>query len=131
MAESKVKQFQVELSSPRSDANVCYKQVFTKELVLTALASASGVLSFGWNTGCLNNAQESIETWMGESYHQRTGHNLSKFALTLLWSITVSIFAIGGAIGAFAASPMSRRYGRRGGLLRSNLLGITAASFMG
>lgn len=44
--------------------------------------------------------------------------------------MTVAIFAIGGAIGAFAASIVSRRFGRRGGLLRANLLGIIAATCM-
>ncbi|CAF4333093.1 unnamed protein product, partial [Rotaria magnacalcarata] len=105
-------------------------KVFTKELILTALATGSGVLSFGWNTGCLNSAQESIKPWIIESYRHRTGITLSHYVLTFIWSTTVAIFAIGGAIGAFAASPVSRRYGRRGGLLKANLLGIIAAAFM-
>ncbi|CAF2369406.1 unnamed protein product [Rotaria sp. Silwood2] len=105
-------------------------KIFTKELILTAFATGSGVVSFGWNTGCLNSAQESIKSWIVESYYHRTGHTLSKYVLTLIWSTTVAIFAIGGAIGAFAASFISRRYGRRGGLLKANLLGIIAATFM-
>jgi MFS family permease len=55
---------------------------------------------------------------------------LSQYALTLLWSTTVAIFCIGGAIGAFTANIVSRRYGRRGGLLKANILGIIAASCM-
>jgi MFS family permease len=87
-------------------------------------------VSFGWNTGCLNSAQESIKSWIVESYQHRNGSKLSPSVLTLIWSTTVAIFAIGGAIGAFIASSVSRRYGRRGGLLRSNLLGIIAATLM-
>ncbi len=94
------------------------------------MATGSGVVSFGWNTGCLNSAQESIKSWIIESYLRRTGYTLSDSVLTLIWSTTVAIFAIGGAIGAFIASLVSRRYGRRGGLLRTNLLGIIAATFM-
>ncbi|CAF0791255.1 unnamed protein product [Adineta steineri] len=105
-------------------------KTFTNKLVLTAFATGSGLVSFGWNTGCLNNAQESIKPWIAESYYHRTGHTLSQHVLTLLWSSTVAIFAIGGAIGAFTASIVSRRYGRRGGLLRTNLLGIIAAVLM-
>ncbi|CAF2053943.1 unnamed protein product [Rotaria magnacalcarata] len=104
-------------------------KVFTKELILTALATGSGVVSFGWNTGCLNSAQESIEPWIIESYHHRTGITLSHYVLTFIWSTTIAIFAIGGAIGVFAASPVSRRYGRRGDLLKAKL-GIIAAAFM-
>jgi MFS family permease len=78
----------------------------------------------------LNSVQESIKSWIIESYRHRTGHTLSVSILTLIWSTTVAIFAIGGAIGAFIASGISRRYGRRGGLLRANLLGIIAATFM-
>jgi SP family facilitated glucose transporter-like MFS transporter 9 len=78
----------------------------------------------------LNSVQESIKAWIIESYLHRTGYTLSESVLTLIWSTTVAIFAIGGAIGAFIASNVSRRYGRRGGLLRANLLGIIAAIFM-
>lgn len=106
------------------------RQTFTRELILTALATGSGVVSFGWNTGCLNNAQESIKSWITESYLHRTGNHLAQYTLTFLWSTTVAIFAIGGAIGAFTASLVSRRYGRRGGLLRANMLGIIAAACM-
>ncbi|UJR16127.1 hypothetical protein I4U23_003039 [Adineta vaga] len=105
-------------------------RTFTNELILTVLATGSGLISFGWNTGCLNNAQESIKAWIVQSYQYRTGHTLSHSILTLLWSTTVAIFAIGGAIGAFSASSVSRRYGRRGGLLRGNLFGIIAAICM-
>lgn len=94
------------------------------------MATGSGIVSFGWNTGCLNNAQEPIKSWIVASYSYRTGTALSQEVLTLIWSTTVAIFAIGGAIGAFAASNVSRRYGRRGGLLRANLLGIIAATCM-
>ena len=62
---------------------------------------------------------------------RRSDITLSKNSLTLIWSTTVAIYAIGGAIGAFAASQVSRRFGRRGGLLRANVLGIVAASLMG
>ncbi|CAF1018019.1 unnamed protein product [Adineta ricciae] len=106
------------------------RKTFTNELILTALATGSGLISFGWNTGCLNNAQESIKNWIVQSYQYRSGHTLSHNVLTLLWSTTVAIFAIGGAIGAFTASSVSRRYGRRGGLLRANLFGIIAAICM-
>lgn len=99
-------------------------------MILTGLATGSGVTSFGWNTGCLNNAQESIKSWIVESYRHRTGHILSNYALTLIWSTTVAIFAVGGAIGAFIASHISRRYGRRGGLFRANLVGVIAATLM-
>ena len=87
-------------------------------------------MSFGWNTGCLNSAQESIKSWIIESYRHRTGYTLSESLLTLIWSTTVAIFAIGGAIGAYMANIISRRYGRRGGLLRANLLGVIAATLM-
>ncbi len=94
------------------------------------MATGSGVVSFGWNTGCLNSAQEPIKSWIVDSYYRRTGYKLSESVLTLIWSTTVAIFAIGGAIGAFIASSVSRRYGRRGGLLKTNFLGIIAATFM-
>ncbi|CAF0936493.1 unnamed protein product [Didymodactylos carnosus] len=106
------------------------EQVFTKELVLTALASASGLLSVGWNSGCINSPEKYITKFMSDVYFHRSGKQLSPHVITLLWSITVSIFPFGGAVGGYWAGPVSRRFGRRKGLLLTNLLGIIAATLM-
>ncbi|CAF1454260.1 unnamed protein product [Didymodactylos carnosus] len=106
------------------------QKIFTKPLVLTALASASGMLSFGWNTGCINSSQTAIKKFMIDVYFKRNGTHLSPFFVTFLWSVTVSIFPLGGAVGGYFAGPVSRKFGMRNGLLLTNLLGLGAASLM-
>ncbi|KAK8728198.1 hypothetical protein OTU49_009164, partial [Cherax quadricarinatus] len=48
----------------------------------------------------------------------------------LLWSIAVSIFAIGGMIGGFCGGSVGNKFGRKKGLLLNNLLGVGGACLM-
>ncbi|XP_070206842.1 solute carrier family 2, facilitated glucose transporter member 1-like isoform X2 [Littorina saxatilis] len=110
----------------------------TKKPTLTsrlAFATAACVLcsSFllGYNTAVVNSPEEVIEDFYNVTNYERTGSYMSKGFLTMLWGITVSCYAAGGMIGGLSAGYWANRYGRRGALLRNNLLAITAAALMG
>ena len=49
---------------------------------------------------------------------------------TFIYTIVVSIFAIGGMCGGFIGGWIANKIGRKGGLLISNIVGITAAIVM-
>ncbi|KFQ43188.1 Solute carrier family 2, facilitated glucose transporter member 5, partial [Nestor notabilis] len=51
--------------------------------------------------------------------------------LLFLWSITVSIYGIGGLLGSSGTRYLTVKYGRKKCLLCTNVLMITAASIMG
>ncbi|NXT82883.1 GTR9 protein, partial [Zapornia atra] len=51
--------------------------------------------------------------------------------LLFLWSITVSIFGIGGLLGSSGSRYLTVKYGKKKCLMCNNLLMIAAASFMG
>ena len=49
---------------------------------------------------------------------------------TFMYAIVVSIFAIGGMVGGFIGGWIANKFGRKGGLLINNVVGIAAACAM-
>ncbi|XP_022243647.1 glucose transporter type 1-like isoform X2 [Limulus polyphemus] len=100
-------------------------------LVFTITAAVLGMFQFGYNTGVINAPQKIIEEFISEVYRDRTGKYITEDFRNLLWSVTVSIFAIGGMIGGISAGTIANRLGRKGGLLVNNIMGILGGALMG
>ncbi|KAH8284595.1 hypothetical protein KR018_004962 [Drosophila ironensis] len=75
----------------------------------------------------LNSALQFINAWVRESGKSRYSVSFSDTQLTLMLSVIVSLFLIGGLIGSLCATPINSRLGRRGCLLLTSLLMIVAA----
>ncbi|XP_043288937.1 glucose transporter type 1 isoform X3 [Venturia canescens] len=107
------------------------EQGLTFFLSYAILAAVLGMLQFGYNTGVINAPQGNIENFMKDVYKDRYGEDLSDKAVQKLYSVAVSIFAIGGMVGGFSGGIIANRFGRKGGLLLNNVLGIVGACLMG
>uniref|UniRef100_A0A3Q3B6K0 Solute carrier family 2, facilitated glucose transporter member 5 n=1 Tax=Kryptolebias marmoratus TaxID=37003 RepID=A0A3Q3B6K0_KRYMA len=68
-----------------------------------------------------------IKAFYNKTWTERYGVPLPAETATLLWSITVSIFAIGGLLGALSVSLFIKALGRKGTLLLNNSFAVTAA----
>ncbi|XP_073973947.1 glucose transporter 1 isoform X16 [Rhodnius prolixus] len=99
-------------------------------LSYTILASMLGMLQFGYNTGVINAPENNIETFMRDVYRDRYQKDLGEKSAKLLYSFAVSIFAIGGMIGGFSGGTVANKFGRKGGLLMNNVIGIGGACLM-
>ncbi|CAF1400117.1 unnamed protein product, partial [Didymodactylos carnosus] len=107
------------------------EKIYTRALLVTAISAASGMLSCGWNSGCINSAEKPLKKFISDVYFERRGHQpLSSHSVTILWSIVVSIFPFGGIFGGYFAGRLSNKFGRKSGLLLTNLIGISAAVLM-
>lgn len=53
-----------------------------------------------------------IQNFVNETFQERWGIQLGVYEVTLIWTFIVSIFSLGGFIGALIAGPMSVRFGR-------------------
>ncbi|PNF37049.1 hypothetical protein B7P43_G08027 [Cryptotermes secundus] len=111
-------------------AQLCL-QGLTFFLSYAILAAVLGMLQFGYNTGVINAPEVNIENFMKDVYKSRYGEDIQDDSVKLLYSLAVSIFAIGGMLGGFCGGMIANRFGRKGGLLLNNLLGIVGAVLMG
>nr|CAD7596932.1 unnamed protein product [Timema genevievae] len=107
------------------------EQGLTFFLSYAILAAMLGMLQFGYNTGVINAPEVSIENFMKDVYKDRYGEDIQEEYVRLLYAVAVSIFAIGGMLGGFSGGMIANRFGRKGGLLLNNILGIGGACLMG
>ncbi|XP_010008202.1 PREDICTED: solute carrier family 2, facilitated glucose transporter member 9-like, partial [Nestor notabilis] len=78
----------------------------------------------------LEDRSQFIKKFYNETWERRYGFSVDESTLTLLWSITVSIFAIGGLVGAIIVTPIVKFFGRKCTLLLNNVFAVTAALLM-
>ncbi|XDC56663.1 hypothetical protein R6Z07M_007845 [Ovis aries] len=100
-------------------------------LIVASLVGAFGSsFLYGYNLSVVNAPTPYIKAFYNESWERRHGHPIDSDTLTLLWSVTVSIFAIGGLVGTFLVKVIGKFLGRKNTLLVNNGFGISAALLM-
>ncbi|XP_009959427.1 PREDICTED: solute carrier family 2, facilitated glucose transporter member 9-like, partial [Leptosomus discolor] len=95
-------------------------------LSVTLLVSFGSSMLYGYNLAVVNSPAEHIKAFYNATWSRRYGHGLAPGPLTLLYSLTVSIFALGGLVGSLLVGVLVERYGRKGVLSRSALLVLLA-----
>lgn len=73
-----------------------------------------------------NQPKQVLEEWMTGVIGNRTGVPPAHESITLVWSIAVAIFCVGGMIGGVSTGFIADRFGRKGGLLLNNVLVLVA-----
>ncbi|KAL1790426.1 solute carrier family 2, facilitated glucose transporter member 9 isoform X1 [Sigmodon hispidus] len=100
-------------------------------LVLAALVGAFGSsFLYGYNLSVVNAPTPYIKAFYNETWYRRHGQPIDPDTLTLLWSVTVSIFAIGGLVGTLMVKFIGKFLGRKYTLLVNNGFAISAALLM-
>ncbi|NXU34590.1 GTR5 protein, partial [Drymodes brunneopygia] len=104
----------------------------TLSLALVALISAFGSsFQYGYNVSVINSPAPFMQDFYNRTYLDRTGVVMDSNFQTLLWSLTVSMFPLGGLFGSLMVWPLVNNCGRKGTLLINNLFSIAAAVLMG
>ncbi|XP_068223773.1 solute carrier family 2, facilitated glucose transporter member 1-like [Palaemon carinicauda] len=96
-----------------------------------AAAALGSAFQHGYNLGVINAPQKVIGQWINETNYERHGEYLTEGVLTVIISIMVSIYCIGGMIGGALTGIFSTRFGRKGGLLVNNVFAVLAAILFG
>ncbi|XP_043828562.1 solute carrier family 2, facilitated glucose transporter member 9 isoform X2 [Dromiciops gliroides] len=100
-------------------------------LIVASLVGAFGSsFLYGYNLSVVNAPSRYIKTFYNDTWGKRQGHPINDNTLMLLWSVTVSIFAIGGLVGTMMVTPIGKVLGRKYTLLVNNAFAILAALLM-
>ncbi|KAJ0023908.1 hypothetical protein NQD34_003807 [Periophthalmus magnuspinnatus] len=78
---------------------------------MVASAAIGGTLQYGYNLAIMNAPTTFIQTFINETSQERWGIQLEDYQVTLIWTIIVSFFSLGGFTGALIAGPMTIRFG--------------------
>lgn len=104
----------------------------TGHLVFAIAAAALGSsFQHGYNTGVVNAPQVLVQNFINESYYSKYNEVPSEGIITLIFAIMVSIFCLGGMVGALGTAYLAEKFGRKGGLLLNNILVFVAAALGG
>ncbi|VCW67008.1 unnamed protein product [Gulo gulo] len=72
-----------------------------------------------------------MKAFYNQTYYERNNNYINEFSLTLLWSVSVSMFPFGGFLGSLMVGPLVNKFGRKGTLLFNNIFSIVPAILMG
>uniref|UniRef100_A0AAQ5ZSJ6 Solute carrier family 2, facilitated glucose transporter member 5 n=1 Tax=Amphiprion ocellaris TaxID=80972 RepID=A0AAQ5ZSJ6_AMPOC len=96
-------------------------------VLMVASAAIGGTLQYGYNLAIMNSPTTFIQKFINETFLERWDIQLEDYQVTLVWTIVVSIFSLGGFAGALIAGPMTIRFGRKKCLLLNNIFLMSGA----
>ncbi|XP_072110782.1 solute carrier family 2, facilitated glucose transporter member 9 isoform X2 [Mobula birostris] len=103
----------------------------TCHLLTASLIGAFGSsFLYGYNLSVVNAPAVYVKSFCNESWIRQFGTTMEAKSLTLLWSVIISINAIGGLFGALTVTFLLKYLGRKGALLLNNGFAIVAALLM-
>uniref|UniRef100_A0A667YEW7 Major facilitator superfamily (MFS) profile domain-containing protein n=1 Tax=Myripristis murdjan TaxID=586833 RepID=A0A667YEW7_9TELE len=92
-----------------------------RTLALTVCCAAiGGTFQYGYNISIINSPTSYIQGFINDTYVERWGTGLDTPQVTLVWTLIVSAFSLGGLVGSLLAGPMAVRFGRKRSLLLNN-----------
>ncbi|XP_016359445.1 solute carrier family 2, facilitated glucose transporter member 9-like [Sinocyclocheilus anshuiensis] len=95
-----------------SDVKGPPKQRLTVCLISAAFfGSVGSSFLYGYNLSVVNAPASYIKTFYNKTWIDRYNEPIGDGTVTLLWSVTVSIFAIGGLVGALTVSFLIKALG--------------------
>lgn len=98
-----------------------------------AAAAIGSSFQHGYNTGVVNAPQKVIEEWIAAVLKERSPNEavIEQQKVTMIFSIFVAIFCIGGMVGGCATGYVADKVGRRGGLLFNIILVVLSCILQG
>uniref|UniRef100_A0A4W6D8J0 Solute carrier family 2 member 3b n=1 Tax=Lates calcarifer TaxID=8187 RepID=A0A4W6D8J0_LATCA len=107
------------------------KKKITAYLLYCVSTAVIGSLQFGYNTGVINAPEQKLKRFFQNVSVERYGEPFSTGTNTMLWSLSVAIFSVGGMIGSFSVGAMVNKFGRRKSMLINNVLALIGGGLMG
>lgn len=106
------------------------KQV-TGYLLFSLATAVIGSLQFGYNTGVINAPEMKLKSFFNVTWYKRYNEDIDPGVCTIVWSVAVSIFSVGGMVGSFSVGVIANRFGRRRSMILVNSLAVIGGLLMG
>ncbi|KAG8597205.1 hypothetical protein GDO81_002193 [Engystomops pustulosus] len=106
---------------------VHYRNLFLMILTL----GIGGTFQYGYHLSVMNSPSPFIKQFINDSWIRRHGTSIPDGSLTLIWSLVVSVFSIGGLIGSTASGFLTGRLGKKRCQLCNAVLPLVSALLMG
>ncbi|XP_072882890.1 solute carrier family 2, facilitated glucose transporter member 5-like [Hemitrygon akajei] len=100
-------------------------------LAAATLTSFGSSMLYGYNLAVVNSPTQYIKDFYNDTALERYNLTMSADDLVLLYSATVSVFAVGGMFGAFLVGLLVSKLGQKGTLMYSTVLVFLAGLLMG
>lgn len=102
-----------------------------RTLALTVCSAAiGGTFQYGYNISIINAPTLYIQDFINDTYVSRWGTSLDTSQVTLVWTVVVSAFSLGGLLGALLAGPLAVHCGRKNSLLLNNFFLFIGAALV-
>uniref|UniRef100_I3K624 Solute carrier family 2 member 15a n=2 Tax=Oreochromis TaxID=8139 RepID=I3K624_ORENI len=108
-----------------------YSHLTASLLAVAFLTSFGSSMLYGYNLAVVNSPAVYIKDFYNKTVVGRNGTGLSEDTLTLMYSLTVSVFAVGGLLGSLIVGMLVTRYGRKGTVVNTTVLVFIAGLLMG
>uniref|UniRef100_A0AAQ5YSU6 Solute carrier family 2, facilitated glucose transporter member 5 n=1 Tax=Amphiprion ocellaris TaxID=80972 RepID=A0AAQ5YSU6_AMPOC len=97
----------------------------------TFISTFGSSFQYGYNVAVINSPSPFMQQFYNTTYMERYNSPMEEDFLTLLWSLSVSMFPLGGFFGSIMVAPLVNKLGRKGTLLFNNIFAIVPAVMMG
>ncbi|XP_062999974.1 solute carrier family 2, facilitated glucose transporter member 11-like isoform X4 [Elgaria multicarinata webbii] len=104
---------------------------YQRLLLMMLVLGIGGSLQLGFQGSMIPFTSLHVKTFINDTWLERSGHPVHPETLTLLWSLIVSIFGLGGLLGSMASGHLTAKYGKKRCLLGNNVLMLASAFLVG
>ncbi|KAI3358195.1 hypothetical protein L3Q82_003194 [Scortum barcoo] len=110
---------------------ISWEKQVTGYLLFSLGTAVIGSLQFGYNTGVINAPEQKLRSFFNNTWVERYGVPIDPKVCTIVWSVAVAIFSVGGMVGSFSVGVMANRFGRRRSMFLVNSLAVIGGLLMG
>uniref|UniRef100_A0A8D3CHF5 Solute carrier family 2, facilitated glucose transporter member 5 n=1 Tax=Scophthalmus maximus TaxID=52904 RepID=A0A8D3CHF5_SCOMX len=99
-------------------------------LLLIIILGIGGTFQHGYHLTGLSSPSPYIQRFINSSWYDKYGEPPPAQTVTMIWSLIVSLFAVGGLFGAVSVKLISGRLGRKKAVILNNFIAIVAGGIM-
>ncbi|KAL7407338.1 hypothetical protein ABVT39_006998 [Epinephelus coioides] len=99
-------------------------------LFFILILGIGGSFHNGYHISGLSSPSPHIQRFINSTWYNRYEEPPSPQTITMIWSLIVSLFAVGGLFGSISVKPISSKLGRKKSMMCSSFIAIVAAGIM-